>query len=367
MKTKFDALKLTRRDFLKASALGAGLLAVNPRLSLAQQMTEVPSGGPYGRVFYKVEIKEKPTMESETIAVLYDDAIVPWLREIVGGSNPLYVTNRKWVDTGSGYVPSSSVQQVWNLPNEPLEELPVYESKPGFWAEITVPYAELSLVNPPGRAPVFESWVRQRFYYSQVFWVDEIKKTEDGRTLYRITEPHGSYGDMFWSNGRGYRPILPEELAPINPDITDKLITIDVNHQTLSCRENGSEIFFSRISSGARFNAEGKVVEKWSTPIGDNHVVNRKFASLHMAGGSADSGFDLFGVAWASIFATGGVAIHSTYWHNNYGEPMSHGCVNMKPEDAKFVYRWSQPNCGYTEGKIEVQGYSGTRVRVIAG
>ncbi|HNZ14101.1 MAG TPA: L,D-transpeptidase, partial [Anaerolineaceae bacterium] len=59
------------------------------------------------------------------------------------------------------------------------------------------------------------------------------------------------------------------------------------------------------------------------------------------------------------------VAIHSTYWHNNYGEPMSHGCVNVRPDDARFVYRWSLPQSPYDDGKIEVSGYENvTRVIV---
>ncbi|MBI5619492.1 L,D-transpeptidase, partial [Candidatus Gottesmanbacteria bacterium] len=38
-----------------------------------------------------------------------------------------------------------------------------------------------------------------------------------------------------------------------------------------------------------------------------------------------------------------GYAIHGTYWHNNFGHPMSHGCVNMRIEDAKTLFEWSSP------------------------
>ncbi|OQX62000.1 MAG: hypothetical protein B5M51_06740, partial [Anaerolinea sp. 4484_236] len=38
-----------------------------------------------------------------------------------------------------------------------------------------------------------------------------------------------------------------------------------------------------------------------------------------------------------------GVAIHGTYWHNNFGYPMSHGCINMRNQDAKWLYRWTTP------------------------
>jgi lipoprotein-anchoring transpeptidase ErfK/SrfK len=37
------------------------------------------------------------------------------------------------------------------------------------------------------------------------------------------------------------------------------------------------------------------------------------------------------------------VAFHGTYWHTDYGTPRSHGCVNMRPEEAKWLYRWTTP------------------------
>jgi lipoprotein-anchoring transpeptidase ErfK/SrfK len=36
-------------------------------------------------------------------------------------------------------------------------------------------------------------------------------------------------------------------------------------------------------------------------------------------------------------------ALHGTYWHNNFGQPMSHGCVNLRTEDARWLYEWSGP------------------------
>jgi lipoprotein-anchoring transpeptidase ErfK/SrfK len=45
-------------------------------------------------------------------------------------------------------------------------------------------------------------------------------------------------------------------------------------------------------------------------------------------------------VRWISYFK-GGYAFHGTYWHHNFGHPMSHGCVNMRTEDARYVYKWA--------------------------
>jgi lipoprotein-anchoring transpeptidase ErfK/SrfK len=109
----------------------------------------------------------------------------------------------------------------------------------------------------------------------------------------------------------------------------------------------------------------GEVVDKWATPPGE-HRVSRKFISLQMAGGTTGAGYDIPGIGWTIIFATGGVAIHSTFWHNNFGDPMSHGCVNVAPQDARWIFRWTQPDVSYDPGMLDVAttGKTGTHILV---
>jgi lipoprotein-anchoring transpeptidase ErfK/SrfK len=109
-------------------------------------------------------------------------------------------------------------------------------------------------------------------------------------------------------------------------------------------------VYFCRISSGAKFDAEGNAVDTWSTPPGD-HPISRKLIALHMSGQLTG---DWPAVGWTSIFAPGGVAIHSTYWHNYFGIPRSHGCVNCAPDDAKWVWRWTVPTVSLEPGDIDV-------------
>jgi hypothetical protein len=45
------------------------------------------------------------------------------------------------------------------------------------------------------------------------------------------------------------------------------------------------------------------------------------------------------------------VAIHGAHWHNAYGEPRSHGCVNVTAEDAKWIFRWSTPYVSLEAGE----------------
>lgn len=351
------------------SLAGMGALALRPWRYWVQLAADFPEAKKLGRVLTKLELKASPSQDSKTVGVLYDDAIVVWLREVIGAPFPMFPTNRRWIETPDGYLPAPLVQPVLNQPNEVQQTLPLGASgERGFWAEVTVPFAPFYLVNPNPASPHLKETPadRYRVYYSQVYWIDDVRQNSLGTWLYRVREKHGSYGDVFWSPAEAFRPLSAEDVSPIRPEVTDKLVVIDLTKQTLSCLENGTEVHFCRISSGAKFDASGNAVDKWSTPVGTNHVINRKFISLHMAGGSAASGYELMAIAWTSIFASGGVAIHSTYWHNNYGEPMSHGCVNAMPEDARFVWRWSLPAVPYEDGKMEVTGYNNvTRVNVI--
>jgi hypothetical protein len=54
------------------------------------------------------------------------------------------------------------------------------------------------------------------------------------------------------------------------------------------------------------------------------------------------SGFELRDVPWIQYFASG-YALHGAYWHDVFGVPRSHGCINLAPIDARIVFRWTDP------------------------
>jgi lipoprotein-anchoring transpeptidase ErfK/SrfK len=362
---------LSRRDFLKLAALGLGGLSLRswtPGLLLP----EFPRADRLGRVAVgSVELKLRPDPDSQTLGVLYEDAVVPWVRQAVG-ANPAYIfNNQRWVETPDGYIYGPYLQPVYNHLNQPVQTLPPSSRGPGMWVEVTVPYAEAVLDQ---KIPSSNSWaevkieqgIPLRVYYCQSFWVDQIKTHSSGQVLYRLNPNYYGGVDMLWVAAEALRPITAEDLFPINPDVTDKRIVVDVTNQTLSCFEGNSEIYFCRVSTGAKYDMYGNLVDKWATPIGQ-HRVTRKYISLQMSGGTTGAGYDLPGISWTSIFATGGVAIHSTFWHNNFGDPVSHGCINCLPEDARWIFRWGMPEVVYDPGMLDVTitGEDSTSVKVI--
>jgi lipoprotein-anchoring transpeptidase ErfK/SrfK len=69
-----------------------------------------------------------------------------------------------------------------------------------------------------------------------------------------------------------------------------------------------------------------------------------------MTAGDVASGYSTPAVPWC-VYIQGGVAIHGAHWHNAYGEKRSHGCVNVSPEDAKWIFRWTLPHVSPTAGE----------------
>jgi lipoprotein-anchoring transpeptidase ErfK/SrfK len=306
-----------------------------------------------------VEVKARPDIDSPTVDVIFEDHVVVWSRELVG-SRPMWL-NQRFVETPDGYSYAPNLQLVRNQPNQPLTALPNGE---GMWVEVSVPYVDLVLANPPARSPWLEYTASPRLYYSQIMWVDQVKTDEYGQVWYHLAERYGSFGDLFWAPAEAFRPLQPEETAPINPAVEDKLVVVDVTYQTLACFEGDSEVYFCRVSTGPKVDSKENPEGKWATPPG-KHTIWRKLFSVHMTGGTTGGGYDLPGIGWTTVFSGKGMAIHSTFWHNSYGVPRSHGCVNAPPEDAKWVFRWTLPEAPFDIGDVTVSGKGSTRVLVI--
>jgi hypothetical protein len=312
-------------------------------------LPQFPAGDNLGRVavtpnFYSTELKPSPSANVPAIRNVGQDEIVVWQREVVG-TEAFGGNSKTWVQTPEGFIYASHLQPVRNLPNTPLNGLP--QGKAGFWAEVTVPYVDLQLLNDPISPAV--KFLRQtsqpiRLYYGQVAWIDQVGADASGRILYRFNESpqHGyGYGDLFYAEGAAFRSLTDEDVAPISPNVDpgSKKIVIDTTpaRQILSCFEGNTEVYFCRVSSGYG--------EKFSTPVGDQ-AISWKIFAIHMAANTgSDSGYDTMAVPWPVFFNTNaGAAIHGAFWHNDFGVRRSHGCINVAPQDAKWIFRWTTPS-----------------------
>ena len=74
---------ISRRNFIKVTALGFGAFLLNPKKN-HNTLTDFPVSDKLGRVCVgKIDLKTKPDESSQTVGVLYEDAVVTWLREVV--------------------------------------------------------------------------------------------------------------------------------------------------------------------------------------------------------------------------------------------------------------------------------------------
>lgn len=361
---------ISRRDFLKLTGLSLGALAFKPYLipnyeylASPKRLPQFPASAIIGRVTERdVDIRNRPTNDpglNTSIGKLGADTLVEWNREVIG--NVIGgLTNQKYIETPQGYVYGSVVQPTKNIPNTPITELP---NGQGFYAEVTVPYIDLAhegIVASPWLQDNILYQFPPRLYYGQVVWIDQIRNV-NGFVEYRWNEDAagrgygygGSYGEYFWADGAGLKPITEADVAPINPDIdpAEKTISINLDYQTLSCYEGNNEVFFCQISSGKSYDpVTGEVVDTFATPAG-TLLTYWKIVSKNMTAGNESAGYSTPAVPWCTFIATGGVAIHGAFWHNAFGEKRSHGCVNVLPEHAKFIFRWTTPYVSLAVGE----------------
>jgi hypothetical protein len=86
--------------------------------------------------------------------------------------------------------------------------------------------------------------------------------------------------------------------------------------------------------------------------------------SKHMGDGNLTSdlqAYELVGVPWNCFFTQLGHAFHGAYWHDNFGVPMSHGCINMRIAEAKWLFLWVMP---ISEPDKESTNKFGTPIRI---
>lgn len=175
-----------------------------------------------------------------------------------------------------------------------------------------------------------------------VLRVGEIVKDKNGLDWHKVefvnplTYPERVKGDLFVADSvvstfynEGNKTKVDTSKGPVT-----KKIVIDLSEQMIYAYD-GEELFMKeRVSTGLK-----------STPtrVGTFSVF-KKTPSRYMQGaddGPADQFYDLPGVPWNLYFTYDGNVIHGAYWHNSFGKPWSHGCVNMEPQSARKLYEWA--------------------------
>ena len=138
-----------------------------------------------------------------------------------------------------------------------------------------------------------------------------------------------------------------------------KWIEVDLSEQKIYAWEGNNLYLESLVSTG---------LPGTPTPKGEFRIWI-KLRATKMEGGSGRGYYYLPNVPYIMFFENAevpnwrGYGLHGTYWHNDFGHPHSHGCINMAPQDAKWIYRWSLPTVPEGERLVLNPG-TGTRVLI---
>jgi hypothetical protein len=332
----------TRRDFLKLAGAGTLGLAL-PELGLERAFAQAPS---QGRITLSgIPLYEEPAFGARKLHVFGRDETVTIDRLAEGEEgNPF---NRTWYEVnGAGYTYSG-----WVQPVETRYQAPRFDVPPdGQVGEITVPVCDTRL------DPTLYSKRGYRVYYGSTHWVTRTLAVRAEKSLwYEIYDSH--LKQYYYVPLYEMRLVPPEELSLLSPEVpeADKVIHIDLSTQMVLAFEGEQLVFSARCSSGAKGTR---------TPEGEFRTYH-KGPSVHMTNeGDVEANiYNLPGVPWCTFFTGVGNAFHGTYWHNDYGKPRSHGCVNLPSEGAKFIYRWTRPNVPAEVSYLHLPG-EGTLVKV---
>lgn len=144
----------------------------------------------------------------------------------------------------------------------------------------------------------------------------------------------------------------------------EKWISVSVSRGTLVAYEGDTPVFAFAMSPGAGGASRNTPVTH-GTELG-RFQVGWKLVSTDMWGEDGGVGWRVREVPWVAYYKDG-YAIHGAWWHDDFGRPKSHGCLNLSPADAQRLFAWMDPVLpqGWYAVAAQLPGRKGTIVDVV--
>ena len=157
-----------------------------------------------------------------------------------------------------------------------------------------------------------------------------------GRTVVEVLEysEDGEFvqvGERQWMARSDLR-VVQQRTRPADVEADGRWVDVDLDQQLVVAYQGSQAVFATLASTGKGENA---------TPTGIFSITRKKRQTTMRSDRSKSQTYSV-AVPWPMYFNRG-FAFHSTYWHNNFGTPRSHGCVNLSPSDAARMYRFVGP------------------------
>jgi len=169
-------------------------------------------------------------------------------------------------------------------------------------------------------------------------------KSVERRTFLDLTEETEIAGRAYMITADGLLVrkdhLLIPDLQPLPKglDPWERWIDVSVSQQMLVAYEGTRPVYVTLVSSGRK----GPKEDPYETPRGRWRIYS-KHVSTTMDGSSAtDGNYSIQDVPW-TMFFSGSYALHGAFWHRSFGTVRSHGCVNLGPSDARWLFHWATP------------------------
>ena len=199
-----------------------------------------------------------------------------------------------------------------------------------------------------------------------LFDADDKPMKDGAFTQYQVISLTGaSHRDMYEVNDGSYVPAGAVQMIdartsfPSFASAGTKWVDVSLNKQILVAYEGRRAVYVAEISTGVGGASNPK--ETFATVQG-SYTIRSKHLTATMTGNRQADDYELTDVPYVQYFHEG-YALHATFWHDNFGRPQSHGCINLTPADAAWIFEFTEPKV--PENWHGVVGHDRTRRSVI--
>jgi len=227
------------------------------------------------------------------------------------------INNRQWVVINPGEYALADYVEIVDPPGFQGVEVVLQPERPFGWiVEDVIPRDE------PNGEPNLEQALLERYSFIQVY---DAVVGQHGWIWYQI-------GDNRWIR-QTYASLVDVDAPPARVGENEFWVEVDLYEQTMAAYEGARMVYASLVSSG---------LNQWPTEEGLFQVWLRfRYQRMSGAEGEVDFYF-LEDVPHVMYFdSVNEIALHGAYWHDRFGYKRSHGCVNMPPNDAEWIFHWS--------------------------
>jgi lipoprotein-anchoring transpeptidase ErfK/SrfK len=154
----------------------------------------------------------------------------------------------------------------------------------------------------------------------------------------------GGFATLVLALGASSQTVFAQEQSDPGPgrwQTGDKEVVVSLGAERLWAYEGEDDVLTTLVSTGTAQTPE------LTTPIGHWSIL-AKFPMETMTGTIDGQPYEVDDVPYVMYFTNEGHALHGTYWHNNFGTPMSHGCVNLPMDVAEWMYGWAPEGTAVT-------------------